>query len=453
MRRARPESAQERVAGLVGAALRRGSSTRNVVPTPGVESTSTRPPQVCTRCQTVARPRPGAAADLLGGEERLEDPLEHFARHAHAGVGDDEALAVDGAAAVARRERLDTHGDPGFGRRVALQLVVQRIARIHEQVQHDLMQVGRVLERGPATSARRPRRARCAGRRWAAPGRRWRRRSPTECTCAGSCSPFRPKVSRRLVSVAARSAAPAMTSSSRCRVRVGVALFAQQLHFQHDRRQQVVELVRDAADHLADGAQPAALRQLGVHRPQRRAPAAATRVLRRRWCQRHPDGADGDDEEDARRVVRHLLRGERRRLVAREPAAVDPLVVAGAVENRQPFVDLHEPIDVVRGKAQADREVVDGRSGRQHVAVAAARDDGHARQPRGERRVVACPAASSSQAGVGGVDGHERDRQPESLEETLADAAAADDHGFGRPGRPATRCAPRSRRTKARPST
>ena len=90
----------------------------------------------------------GAAADLLGREERLEDPLEHVARHAHAAVGDAEPLATGESATVCRGEWVDTHGDPGLGRRIAFQLVVERIAGVHQEVEDDLMQVGRVLEQG-----------------------------------------------------------------------------------------------------------------------------------------------------------------------------------------------------------------------------------------------------------------------------------------------------------------
>ena len=264
-----------------------GKSTRNVVPTPGADSdVDTRPPQVCTRCQTVARPRPVPRPTSLvvknGSKMRsstsrgIPTPVSPTTMRWAAGRGRPSI----------RRARPTATASPGRHR--PLQLVVQRIARIQEQVEHDLVDVRRVLHEG--RQLRRHVHARFTRRTVGRSRSTLATTTSTSRTSTGSCSPLRPNVSNRLVSVAARSAAPAITSSSRRSSGSALALFAQHLDFQHDGREQIVELVGDAAHHFTDRAQPAALRQFGVHRaklarllrpPARSAAAGAATPTRR----------------------------------------------------------------------------------------------------------------------------------------------------------------------------
>ena len=65
-------------------------------------STSMRPPSCCTMPSVTDSPKPGAFAERLRREERLEDALHHVGRNARAGVLDDDAQLV-GRAIVARR--------------------------------------------------------------------------------------------------------------------------------------------------------------------------------------------------------------------------------------------------------------------------------------------------------------------------------------------------------------
>ncbi len=61
---------------------------RKVVPLPTSLSTKTKPPDCLTMPNTIERPRPGALADVLRGEEGLEDLLLHLRRNAAAIVLD-----------------------------------------------------------------------------------------------------------------------------------------------------------------------------------------------------------------------------------------------------------------------------------------------------------------------------------------------------------------------------
>jgi hypothetical protein len=73
------------VAGSSGSA---GSMMVKVVPRSGPLSTVMRPPCCCTMPYACDSPSPVPRPWRLGREERLEDPLTHVLRHAHARVAD-----------------------------------------------------------------------------------------------------------------------------------------------------------------------------------------------------------------------------------------------------------------------------------------------------------------------------------------------------------------------------
>src|SRR5262245_28173399 len=89
-------------------------------------------------------PEPGADADRLGGEERIEDPLDVLGRDAVAVV----AEAQQDAAAL----QLAVHAD--------VTAVADRLARVDEEVEEQLLEALRLaLERGQALARDLDRRA------------------------------------------------------------------------------------------------------------------------------------------------------------------------------------------------------------------------------------------------------------------------------------------------------
>ena len=130
-----------------------GSRSSTVVPTPGVDASRTWPPDWRMKSRTIARPRPGAAAGLLGREERLEHASQRRRRvmpRAGVGDGDGDERAGD------RRGRPRCPRGTGATRRVATgdrPAVGHRVARVDREVDDGLLELARV---DPRDQRRRP---------------------------------------------------------------------------------------------------------------------------------------------------------------------------------------------------------------------------------------------------------------------------------------------------------
>ena len=66
-----------------------------MVPSPGVELISARPPDLGGEAVDLGKAEAGPLADRLGGEKGIEDALEHVGGNAFASVGEADADQID----------------------------------------------------------------------------------------------------------------------------------------------------------------------------------------------------------------------------------------------------------------------------------------------------------------------------------------------------------------------
>ena len=206
-------------------------------------------------------PRPGALADLLGGEERLEHLVPHLRRHAGAGVAD-------------RKHHIGAGPHVGIGLRVGF--VEHDVARLEQQlaaVRHRVAGVDRHVEQRSSRAAR---------RRYGRPPLPARGSSsisicspsvgrsslaisstvPLMSTLRGCSGWRRAKASRCWISSLQRSAAWSISLGGLRQLRLVLEARDQRFGGAGDHGQHVVEVVRDAAGELADGVQFLRLQQL-----------------------------------------------------------------------------------------------------------------------------------------------------------------------------------------------
>ena len=239
--------------------------------------TSTRRPGR-PRCRAPATSPARCLPDGLGGEEGIEDALEHLRRDAAAGVAHREHDVVAAAPAAGRRH---ARRRPGAG--------VQAHARASPPAASPAPR-SCTGSSPPGASAsrrrasRRRRRCRCASsaharRQRCAPAARAPRRT-TACDVTGTRSPTPLRLNARMRSTSARPRSPAaMTLSRSRRSALPVARVAlRHLAVAEDRAEDVVEVVRDAAGQRAHRLQLLRLAQLRFE-PSRSASAFLRSVM------------------------------------------------------------------------------------------------------------------------------------------------------------------------------
>ena len=90
-------------------------------------------------------PHAAAAADFLGGEERLEHALEHVRRDARAGVGDGQLDELaDEALAAARAD--GAHGVRRPHRHREVPALAHGVARVDREVEQHLVELHRIQQ-------------------------------------------------------------------------------------------------------------------------------------------------------------------------------------------------------------------------------------------------------------------------------------------------------------------
>ena len=145
-------------AGGEGAADRGGQDTRKREVERAAHAHRAVHPDVATRLPHDAvhgrQPEAGALAHRLGGEERLEDVLERFAAHTHAGVAHREHDVAAGhhLRAVELAEALDLRV---LGANLQDTAGGHRVARVDGQVHEHLLDLARVSAGGPQLFTRR----------------------------------------------------------------------------------------------------------------------------------------------------------------------------------------------------------------------------------------------------------------------------------------------------------
>ena len=102
--------------------------------------------------KTVDSPRPGALADLLGGEERLEDLLDDLRRHAGAGIGHLDHHVI-GRRHGAHVEPLRLGGRDVRGADRELAAARHGVAGIDREVHHHLLELVHVRLHEPEVAA------------------------------------------------------------------------------------------------------------------------------------------------------------------------------------------------------------------------------------------------------------------------------------------------------------
>src|SRR5947207_12907822 len=101
------------------------------------------PARLSDKAVDLAEPKSAALADLLGREERLEDPAHHLRRHAFAGIGDPNRDVITWREF---RDRLCFGRSqlPAAGRDAHAGTLRHRIPRVADQVQERALELSAV---------------------------------------------------------------------------------------------------------------------------------------------------------------------------------------------------------------------------------------------------------------------------------------------------------------------
>ena len=232
-----------------------GSSTVTVVPRARLGVELDPPARLGDDPVDRGQPEPDAVAGhRLGGEERLEGVRGDLARHPAAGVGDGQPHGARGRAVGSRMTAL-----LGLDRQRRRRRASPRASSARGSSAPARAGCGR--PRRPTAGRRTPRSGRRRRRACAAAAARRSRspaaaRAPRACRTGGGEN----SSSRRVSSDARREAVMIWSMSPAARDAVG-ELLAHERGVVGDHREQVVEVVRDAARELADRLQPLRLAQ------------------------------------------------------------------------------------------------------------------------------------------------------------------------------------------------
>ena len=234
-----------------GRAADRGSSTRNVVPSAPVRSTSTWPPACSTVPTHAAQAETGALAGRLGREERLEDARQRRRRRCR--------RRCRSPAAPRSRPPADAPAPPRPGPtatrcasdRSMAPVAANRVARVGHEVDDHLVELRRVDRTGQMSGPERePEADLVAGQALQGAGERRDRLCRIEHE--GCTTSRRAYVSSCAVIVAPRCVASRMAARSARSGSCGRQLLQHQMRVADDDREQVVEVVGDTAGQPPD---------------------------------------------------------------------------------------------------------------------------------------------------------------------------------------------------------
>ena len=232
---------------------------RDVVPLPSSLSIFTVPPAWCAKPCTCERPKPGALADRLGGEERLEHLGQNVGGMPMPVSSTQMAMYSPGAttsssSTTTLRAVIVTVPPSGMASRALMTRLTSAISNSLTSTVTG-QSVGVDVDQQPDIAAQ----ARTSGLRGS------NRAAGATSIASGLTRWRREKVSNCRVSVAPRWAASSIACAARVAFGSSVGELLQRLDMAGDDHQQIVEVVRDAAGELAERLHLLRLGELLLH--------------------------------------------------------------------------------------------------------------------------------------------------------------------------------------------